>query len=273
MEARQRQNRIRWQAIGAVTAALAVLSAAQIYLRQRAAGEDPSWAWTLATNLLAWLPWIPIAVAVLYLSRRFPLAGDRRWRHLALHLGAAVVTAVAYLAYLALFWLAAFPERMASLGAATLGGALGRALGEHFLVAFVAYWFILATGLGAGAFDRHRNQAADTERKPAQRLKVRSLGRVRYVDVEDIDWIEADGSYVRLHLGDASVLLRRTLSGLADELAGAGFARIHRSAVVSLERIVELRPLSHGEASLRLRDGRQLKVSRNYRKPLEALLR
>ncbi len=266
----------KWTAILAVVTFLALLSAAQIYLRQRAAGESPSWLEAVATNLLAWLPWAVIAPAVFWLGRRVPLAAKRWWANAAVHLGAAVVVAIGFLTYLTVFWFAVFPEIM---GTTTFLRAFGDALGEFFLVAFMGYWLIVAVGFGIEVFGRYREVAsarADAAARPEpeapRRLEVRSRGRVRYVDVDDIDWIEASGSYVRLHTDEREWLLRRTLAGLSDEL-GERFVRIHRSAVVNSERVVELRPLSHGEAMVRLKSGQERKVSRSYRKHVESILK
>lgn len=265
-----------WQAIVGVVAVLALLSAAQIYLRQRAAGQSPFWLWTLTTNLLAWWPWALLTPAVLRLGQRLPLAGERWPRAVAVHALAAGLVAAGYLVYLALFWILFFPEVTGDPAFSSFRRAYGEALGEFFLVAFVGYWLILAVGFGIDALGRYREAVASRaapRRDPSSPrvLEVRSRGRVRYVDVDQIDWIEAEGSYVRLHVGAQSLLYRRTLAGLEKDL-GEPFVRIHRSAVVRLDRVDELRPVSHGEANLRLSTGRELKVSRSYRRHVEDAL-
>jgi len=113
----------------------------------------------------------------------------------------------------------------------------------------------------------------DVDRKPPQpeRLVVRSGGRVVFVRVREIDWVEATGDYVTLHCAKKSWLVRESLSALESKL-GAPFARIHRSSVVNVERIQELQPLDNGEYLVLLRDGTQLKLSRNYRQALPHLL-
>ncbi len=104
-----------------------------------------------------------------------------------------------------------------------------------------------------------------------ERLVVRCSGRVVFVRVREIDWVEAAGDYVTLHCGKKSWLMRETLSALKSKL-GSQFARIHRSSVVNLERIVELKPLDNGEYLVLLQNGTQLKLSRSYRDALPQLL-
>jgi two-component system LytT family response regulator len=106
----------------------------------------------------------------------------------------------------------------------------------------------------------------------ADRIPVKVQGRVMIVHVADINWVEADHDYVSLHVGTKSWLLRETIAAAETRLALSGFVRIHRSALVNVERVRELRPLSKGEFTVVLLDGTELKLSRNYRSALERLL-
>jgi two-component system LytT family response regulator len=105
----------------------------------------------------------------------------------------------------------------------------------------------------------------------ADRLVVRSGGKVAFVKISEIDWIEAGGDYVTLHARKQSWLLRETISEMETKLAPNGFARIHRSTMVNLERIVEMKALDNGEYRVFLLDGTQLKLSRNYRYALSRM--
>jgi two-component system LytT family response regulator len=87
-----------------------------------------------------------------------------------------------------------------------------------------------------------------------------------------VDWVEADGDYVRLHTGKSSHLHRSTLSALEAQLDPAEFVRIHRSTIVRLARIRELQPYFHGEYVVLLADGTKLKLSRSYRDRLQTAL-
>ncbi len=103
------------------------------------------------------------------------------------------------------------------------------------------------------------------QRNTAERLAIRTDGRVYFVRVADIDWIETASNYVRLHSGKASHLLRESMSSLETRLDPERFLRIHRTTVVNVERLRELQPWFSGEFIAILQDGTRLKVSRGYR--------
>jgi two-component system LytT family response regulator len=97
------------------------------------------------------------------------------------------------------------------------------------------------------------------------RLLVKASGRVLFLKTEDIDWIEAAGNYVRLHVGRESHLLRETMNTIETKLDPAHFLRIHRSTIVNLDRIKEMQPWFSGEYVVLLKDGTELRLSRGYR--------
>lgn len=108
--------------------------------------------------------------------------------------------------------------------------------------------------------------------KPLERLSVRK-GRARLtLRAADIDWIEAESNYVRLHLGEESYLARSSLTALEGKLDPERFVRVHRGAIVNVERITRLEPCGHGDQLLTLSNGRQLTLSRRFRRRLEGVL-
>jgi two-component system LytT family response regulator len=112
-------------------------------------------------------------------------------------------------------------------------------------------------------------------REPArysERLVVKTGGRVFFLNTDEIDWIEAEGNYVNIHTGKKSYLLRETISSLEAQLDPKEFVRIHRSAIVNINRIKELQPWSHGEYHIILHDGTRLTLSRSYREKLQSAL-
>jgi two-component system LytT family response regulator len=111
-----------------------------------------------------------------------------------------------------------------------------------------------------------------TEAPKFERLVVKSGGRVFFLRSEDIDWIEAAGNYVRLHLGQESHLFRETMNRMAARLDTRRFARIHRSRIVNTERIKELQPWFNGDHVVVLRDGTRLTLSRLYKDKLQQRL-
>jgi len=109
---------------------------------------------------------------------------------------------------------------------------------------------------------------ARTGAPPARTLLVRDGTRTVIVPHADIVWIEAEDYCARIHLRDRTVLVRESLRSLVDELSGAGFARVHRSAIARLSAIRAMEPLSSGDQRLTLTNGTQLRVSRTYRTAL-----
>ena len=109
-------------------------------------------------------------------------------------------------------------------------------------------------------------------RKHHERLVVKTGGRVFFLNTDEVDWVEAEGNYVSIHTGKKSYLLRETISSLESQLDPKKFIRIHRSAIVNINRIKELQPWSHGEYHVLLLDGTQLTLSRSYREKLQAAL-
>lgn len=109
-------------------------------------------------------------------------------------------------------------------------------------------------------------------RAPLTRIPVRQGGRIQFVDIADIDYVEADGNYVRIWARGANYLIRETLSAYEQKLTPHGFLRIHRGTLVQSNRILELQPLFHGEYSVRLKDGTKLVSGRTYRDQLRVAL-
>jgi two-component system LytT family response regulator len=105
-----------------------------------------------------------------------------------------------------------------------------------------------------------------------ERLVIKSSGRIYFVRIQDIDWCEASGNYVRLHIGQQTHLVRGTMGHLESQLDSGQFVRIHRSAIVNVERIQELRSSFNGEYLITLTDKTRLTLSRGYREGLQARL-
>jgi two-component system LytT family response regulator len=104
------------------------------------------------------------------------------------------------------------------------------------------------------------------------RLVVKSGGRLFFLRVDEIDWVEASGNYVRLHVGTTSHLLRETMNAIEGRLDPEKFFRIHRSRIVNIERVQEMQPWLNGEYAVVLRTGTRLTLSRGYREKLQERL-
>jgi len=107
-------------------------------------------------------------------------------------------------------------------------------------------------------------------RRWPERLAVRASGKAVVVELAQVRWIEAAGNYARLHLPDRAYLTRRTMRDLEATLDPAVFARAHRSHIVSLPHVRELRPLGDGDHEVTLDTGVRLVVTRSYRERIEA---
>jgi two-component system, LytTR family, response regulator len=125
-------------------------------------------------------------------------------------------------------------------------------------------------------FGRALNRAKDKlahyaplQPQPAQRLVVRSPGQLLFLNVADIDWIEAASYYACLHVGGDTHIIRRTLAELERELGEARFIRIHRSIIVNLDRVQGLELQSSGDYEVVLKSKVRLRLSRRFRKRLE----
>jgi two-component system, LytTR family, response regulator len=101
-----------------------------------------------------------------------------------------------------------------------------------------------------------------------ERLVIKAGGRITFLRTNEINWIEADDKYVHLHTSKTRPMVRQTLRAMEEQLDPAKFRRVHRSAIVNLERIAELQPLFSGEYSILLQDGTKLTLSRNYKDKL-----
>lgn len=106
-----------------------------------------------------------------------------------------------------------------------------------------------------------------------ERVALKTNGRIVFLNVDEVDWIEAAGVYIHLHVGSKTHLYRSSVVHMLERLDPTRFVRLHRSAVVNTARIRELQARSHGDYTVVLHDGTELMMSRAYRPALEAWLR
>lgn len=139
----------------------------------------------------------------------------------------------------------------------------------------------LAPGMAASAYPAHTSYATGSaianpaagngyaESRFASRILVKQDGRMFFVKVSEIDWIEADRNYVKLYVGDISHTIRERISHIEETLDPAIFARIHRSTIVNLNRVCEMQQLFSGDYVVLLENGTRLRLSRFYRDRVE----
>jgi two-component system, LytTR family, response regulator len=104
------------------------------------------------------------------------------------------------------------------------------------------------------------------------RLVIKTKGRIVFLNVDEIDWVEAAANYVRLNVGKESYLFRETISGTSERLNPSQFIRIHRSVIVNVGKIKELIPVNSGEYVVVLKSGKELSCSRGYRANVQHLI-
>jgi two-component system LytT family response regulator len=164
------------------------------------------------------------------------------------------------------------PEDLATNGPSV--ASLKRSdLGEADLALTQSPSEFLAT-VDAAALGRLLDSLATSGASPkAQRLVIKAGRRLVFLDIAEIDWIEASGNYVKFHVGRDSYIVRSGIGQIADRLYLAEFVRIHRSTVVNAKKIKELEPCDNGEYIVVLKDGKHLSCSRGYGARLQQLIR
>ena len=111
-----------------------------------------------------------------------------------------------------------------------------------------------------------------SHRRRTARVVVKTGGKVVFLKAEDIEWVEAAGNYVKLHVNGESFLYRESMKNMESRLDGELFVRIHRSAIINVDRIKELQPWFHGEYVVILNDGTRLMASRVFSDRLDRLI-
>lgn len=119
---------------------------------------------------------------------------------------------------------------------------------------------------------RNPEQSSDEALAADRKIAIKDHESTLLIDIDDIDWVDAAGDYMCIHIKGETMIMRSTLKSLMSRLDEEKFKRIHRSTVVNLERIVKATPLHKGEYILQLDCDEQLKVSRNYRQAIKIFL-
>lgn len=215
---------------------------------------------------------IPVMLAF---DRRFPIQRGQIGRGLAAHTLFTVPWSLAHVGGMVLLRKVAY---LAAGESYRFGELPGELFYEYlkdfrgyagFLSLIYLYRFVLRRVQGEAQFLAEGAEDAPAVQQPVvDRFLVKKLGREFLVRVTDIDWIEASGNYVNLRVGTRAYPLRETMAGIESRLAGAGFMRVHRSAIVNLDRVQEIVPFDTGDGEARLAGEIRVPVSRRYRKEL-----
>jgi len=201
---------------------------------------------------------------VLYMTRRYPVEGARRWRNASIHMLA--VTGLAFVLIVSSCFAAAWGFDHQLLPPLT--GVLQELVSNGTLLLFAL------TCLTAIAHVVRRQSIPAQPEAPAEtpgpllRVLVTTRGSREWIAIADVDWIESQGNYVTMHVGARTHWVRQPLTALEAQLDRTRFARIHRRTIVALDRISEISAEGNGDASIRLKNGSTLRASRKYRKAL-----
>lgn len=230
---------------------------------------------------------IPLLIAF---ERRFPLRWGALRAHLPLHLVATVVFCVVHVVGMVLLRKLAYglvdqPYHVRSW-TAMLGYEYLKDVRSYLLI-LVAVWsyrlLMLRLQGEARLLDAPDPPAASPSESPAaedpapappppparpERFLVRKLRKEFLVAAADIEWLQAEGNYVGLHVNGHDYLLRSTLGDFLEQLDPARFVRVHRSYAVNLDRVAEIEPQDGGDARLKMKDGSTVPCSRRYREAL-----
>jgi hypothetical protein len=236
-----------------------------------AAWEPWLWEWSSVLVLLALLP------GVIALERRWPIRFDTWRRNLPLHL------------------LFSVPFSLIHVGGMHVLRKLGYAIAGAHYAAFGASWwmnagyeylkdvrtyFVIVGALVLYRLWLLRQQgearllAAPDDGAPVEpverpeRFLVRKLGKEFLLNAAEIEWLQASGNYVNLHVRGRDYPLRATMAGIEERLDPARFVRVHRGYFVNLDYLAEIEPLETGDARLQMRDGTRIPCSRRYRAAL-----
>jgi len=254
----------------------AVANSITVLMDARRSGLDTAdWepaVWEGSSALL----WLVIVPCVVWFTRRVPFQWDGLRRYLALHLAASVVVCLVHVG--GMVGLRVLAYRV--MGGTYVFGDWPVELGYEYLKDVRSYaGMVLTIEVYRLALRRLQGEAsllaAPDEGPPLEsverpeRFLVRKLGRDFLVAANDIEWLQAAGNYVNLRVRGHDYPLRSTIAGIEARLDPTRFARVHRSYIVNLDRIVSIEPLDTGDARLHLADGSTLPCSRRYRADLK----
>lgn len=228
-----------------------------------------SWEWSSALVFLALLP------AVIAAERRWPFRFDTWRRSLPLHLLVSVpfslihvsgMVALRKLAYVVAGMHYDFGPWWFNFGYEYL-----KDVRTYFsiiaMLALYRLWQLRMQGEARLLVAPDEGPPVEPVERP-ERFLVRKLGREFLINAHEVEWLQASGNYVNLHVRGRDYPLRTTMAGIEERLDPVRFVRVHRSYVVNLDYLAEIEPLESGDARLQLRDGAKIPCSRRYRMQL-----
>ncbi len=253
------------------------INATSILMEASRAGADIALSGPFITEYSSALATLLLVPGIIWFTHRYPLRWGSLQRHLIAHLGASVLFSVAHISLFVamrkmIFELQGLEYQFSdNLLLSFVYEYRKDAWGYVLILVFIhAYRFILSRLRGEAVPVANREDAP-IDRAP-ERFLVRKLGKEFVVRVDDVEWLEAAGNYVNLHLQDRVYPLRATMAGLIDSLGESGFVRIHRSCGVNLDYVDTITPLESGDCTISMKSGQTVTLSRRYREEFRSLL-
>jgi len=275
------ENRRAWEitiAAGFVLLSLfANLGVVWMEFARRPDGFDAWEPWVLeGTSHLGLAVIIPI---ILWFDIRFPIRASTWKRNLPAHALFSVIASLIHVTIM--YWSRNVLYRIYDSGNIYQWDSWIREFGYEYLKDFRTYmliiiflylyrFVILRLQGEAGFIDEGQEDGAPDA--ISDRFLVKKLGREFLVKVEEIDWIESSGNYVNLHVRGRVYPLRDTMTNISERLNSRGFQRVHRSAIVNLDRVAEIVAFDTGDGEARLQSDITVPVSRRFKKELRERL-
>lgn len=241
-----------------------------VYHRSGASSLEP-WIWEASSSLVI-LALVPFVV---WATRRWPMRFDTWRQNLKVHALLTVPFCLVHVGSMVGLRMLAYQ----AMGSHYRFGDVPVELFYEYLKDFRTYLLFVALISFYGFFVRRLQGEASLLAEPdegppvepverPERFLVRKLGKEFLVAARDIEWLQASGNYVNLHVRGRDYPLRATMAGIEDRLDPARFLRVHRSHLINLDHLSEIEPLETGDARLTMRDGTSIPCSRRYRTQL-----
>ena len=274
--------------LATVATSAGALQAAKLGLPHAFGGSDVRVSEALIRSLGVWWLWALLTPLVFYVARRWHPDRVGVRRSSVAHVVGAVIASLAHsVVYVPIMLALVWPELLPQLGSVWRRNLIGNVFGDIITyVGLAAVWYAFdyrrthsAAALGLQVANRPGvAELAESVARASeggewlQRISVRGTGRLTLVPVSEVEWIEASGDYAVLHCRDRQHLATERIAALASALDPAVFMRIHRSAIVRVDRVRELRARTHGDYDVVLSSGRTVRLSRTYREAVAQAL-
>ncbi|WP_251358956.1 LytTR family DNA-binding domain-containing protein [Kangiella sp. TOML190] len=247
--------------------------------RYRNDNSQPYWqpfVWEYSASLVLLILIIPL----LWFDQKFSLNGPKLLRNIGLHFLFTIPYALAFTLGIIVIrsWVYRVYAADYEFGPFLIGFIYEY---RKVLLAYLAFMFILYTYRfilsrldGEATFVGKGELEADNIRQGSvtKRLLIKKFGKEFIVELDDVEWIESAGNYLNLHVGDRVYPLRQTMTRMQQTLAKNDFVRIHRSTIVRIDQIREIRSLDSGDQEVTLKGNKTLRMSRRYKDELKSVL-